>query len=86
MRSFLEQNLDKPKPGKLTKFSLGVTDVKIGQAVQEEMSIKCVSDELVLELMRGVRTHLPHFIGCLKQGDMEKAQLGLAHSYSRAKV
>jgi nucleolar protein 56 len=54
LRGFLEQNLDKPKPGKLTKFQLGVTDVKIGQAVQDEMSIKCVSDELVLELMRYV--------------------------------
>jgi nucleolar protein 56 len=55
LRGFLEQNLDKAKPGKLTKFSLGVTDVKIGQAVQEDMFIKCVNDELVLELMRYTR-------------------------------
>lgn len=31
---------------------MGVSDTKIGQAVQEEMSIKCVSDDLVAELLR----------------------------------
>lgn len=86
LKNFLEMNLDKPKPGKLTKFSLGVGDVKIGQAIQDELSIKCINDELVAELLRGVRTHLPHYIKELKNGDQEKAQLGLAHSYSRAKV
>ena len=78
LRGFLEHNLDKAKPGKLTKYSLGVTDVKIGQAVQEEMSIKCVNDELVLELMRYVEISLsrvwcdsrahergPHVLWCL---------------------
>ncbi len=56
LRGFLEQNLDKAKPGKLTKYKLGVTDVKIGQAIQEEMQISCVNDELVLELMRYIPT------------------------------
>ena len=86
LKLFLEVNLDKPKPGKLTKYSLGVSDTKIGQAVQEEMSIKCESDELVLELLRGIRYHFSHYISALRPGDMERAQLGLAHSYSRAKV
>lgn len=52
LRSFLELNLEKAKTGKLTKYSLGVADVKIGQAIQESMSIKCVNDELVSELLR----------------------------------
>ncbi|KAK8495510.1 hypothetical protein V6N12_046199 [Hibiscus sabdariffa] len=44
------------------------------------------SEEFVLELLRGVRLHIDKFIKDLKPGDLEKAQLGLAHSYSRAKV
>ena len=37
-------------------------------------------------MIRGVRQHFSHFVGALAGGNLEKAQLGLAHSYSRAKV
>merc|ERR1712153_288730 len=43
-------------------------------------------NDLTLELFRGVRLHLSSFIDGLKQTDLEKAQLGLAHSYSRSRV
>ncbi|XP_057761728.1 nucleolar protein 56-like isoform X2 [Arachis stenosperma] len=43
-------------------------------------------NEFVSELLRGVRLHFDKFVGDLKTGDLEKAQLGLGHSYSRAKV
>ena len=33
-----------------------------------------------------MRLHFAKFIPALRQGDVEKAQLGLGHSYSRAKV
>jgi nucleolar protein 56 len=36
--------------------------------------------------LRGIRSHFTKFIKELKGGDLEKAQLGLGHSYSRAKV
>jgi len=39
-----------------------------------------------LELFRGIRQHFSKFIKELKEGDIEKAQLGLGHSYSRCKV
>ena len=39
-----------------------------------------------MELQRGVRQHLDRLVKELKEGDIQKAQLGLAHSYSRAKV
>lgn len=42
--------------------------------------------EYVSELLRGVRTHLTRFISQLEDVDLHKAQLGLSHSYSRAKV
>ncbi|XP_076898455.1 nucleolar protein 56-like isoform X1 [Bidens hawaiensis] len=86
LRNFLEVSLPKVKEGKKAKYSLGVADPKIGSHIQEETKIPCQSNEFVSELIRGVRMHFDKFIDNLKAGDLEKAQLGLAHSYSRAKV
>ncbi|OVA17545.1 Nop domain [Macleaya cordata] len=85
LRNFLELNL-KIKEGKKPKFSLGLAEPKIGSHISEETKIPCQSNELVLELLRGVRLHFDRFIKDLKPFDLEKAQLGLGHSYSRAKV
>ncbi|KAF3436847.1 hypothetical protein FNV43_RR19600 [Rhamnella rubrinervis] len=86
LRSFLQLNLPKVKEGKKAKFSLGVGEPKIGSHIFEVTKIPCQSNEYVVELLRGVREHFPTFIKNLKPGDLEKAQLGLGHSYSRAKV
>ncbi|KAK4256963.1 hypothetical protein QN277_006616 [Acacia crassicarpa] len=86
LRSFLELNLPKVKEGKKAKFSLGVADPKIGSQIAELTTIPCQSNEFVGELLRGVRLHFDKFLKDLKPGDLEKAQLGLGHSYSRAKV
>ncbi|THF96445.1 hypothetical protein TEA_020632 [Camellia sinensis var. sinensis] len=86
LRNFLELTLPKVKDGKKPKFSLGVAEPKIGSHVFEVTKIPCQSNEFVLELIRGVRLHFDRFIENLKPGDLEKAQLGLGHSYSRAKV
>ncbi|XP_017973846.1 PREDICTED: nucleolar protein 56 [Theobroma cacao] len=86
LRSFLELNLPKVKEGKKSKFSVGVAEPKLGSHISETTKITCQSGEFVLELLRGVRLHFDKFIKDLKPGDLEKAQLGLGHSYSRAKV
>ncbi|KAL3512577.1 hypothetical protein ACH5RR_025294 [Cinchona calisaya] len=86
LRNFLELNLPKVKEGKKPKFSLGLAEPKLGSHIHEETKIPCQSNEFVLELLRGVRLHFDKFIQNLKPGDLEKAQLGLGHSYSRAKV
>uniref|UniRef100_A0A7N0UZ57 Nucleolar protein 56 n=1 Tax=Kalanchoe fedtschenkoi TaxID=63787 RepID=A0A7N0UZ57_KALFE len=86
LRNFLELNLPKVKEGKKAKYSLGVSEPKIGSHISEETKIPCQSNEFVLELLRGVRFHFDRFLKDLKPGDLEKAQLGLGHSYSRAKV
>lgn len=87
LKSFLEMNLPKVKPGKKTKYQLGLFDGKLGQSVQQEMGISCkVSDEVVRELIRGIRTYFEKFIKGLREGDVEKSALGLSHSYSRSKV
>ncbi|XP_047311627.1 nucleolar protein 56-like [Impatiens glandulifera] len=86
LRNFLELNLPKVKDSKKAKFSLGVSESKIGAHILEVTKIPCQSNEFVGELIRGVRQHFDKFVKNLKEGDLEKAQLGLGHSYSRAKV
>ncbi|XP_059641083.1 nucleolar protein 56-like [Cornus florida] len=86
LRNFLENSLPKVKEGKKPKFSLGVAEPKIGSHIYEVTKIPCQSNEFVLELLRGVRLHFYRYIKNMKSDDLEKAQLGLGHSYSRAKV
>lgn len=88
LQAFLEMSLPVGKGEKKKKaaVSLGVLEPKLGSAVQEATGIPCQSNDLVLEYTRGIRTHFAHFVSDLKDGDLEKAQLGLAHSYSRSKV
>ncbi|KAG9130733.1 hypothetical protein Leryth_012692 [Lithospermum erythrorhizon] len=86
LRNFLELTLPKIKEGKKPKYSLGVAEPKLGSHIFENTKIPCQSNEFINELLRGVRQHFDKFISNLKSGDLEKAQLGLGHSYSRAKV
>lgn len=84
LSEFLTVNL--PKPDKKNKqYQLGVGDAKLGAAIQESLSIPCVCDEFVQEMFRGIRLHFHSFID-LPLPDVEKAQLALAHAYSRTKV
>jgi len=86
LSAFLEQNLPKVKAGKKPKFVLGVYEPKLGSAIQESLGVPCVANELTSEMLRGVRQHFDRFVKGLADGALKKAQLGLAHSYSRAKV
>lgn len=83
LRSFLELSFQNSKA---KEFVLGVADSKLGASISEGTKISCRSNEFMLELLRGVRLHFERFIKDLKPGDIEKSQLGLGHSYSRAKV
>lgn len=88
LKNFLEMNLPKhkAKAGKAPKFYLGVSDPKMGTAVQETTGLPCNSNETVSEILRGIRNHFHKYVKGLDGGVLEKSQLGLAHSYSRAKV
>ena len=87
LSSFLEQNLPKSKSVKKCSFTLGVSDAKMGTGIQEELQIKCQAAEpVVAELLRGVRNHFGTMMKDLDDKDIKVSQLGLAHSYSRAKV
>jgi len=86
LKNFLQTNFPKAKPGNLSKYVLGVSDEKIGSAIQEGLGIQCQKNSSIQELLRGVRVHFHKYVKELKDGDLEKAQRGLSHSYSRAKV
>ncbi|KAF1391347.1 hypothetical protein PFLUV_G00041180 [Perca fluviatilis] len=83
LKLFLETNL--PLSGK-KKAVLGVSDAKIGAALQEEFSISIQTGGVVAEIARGVRLHFHSLVKGLTALAASKAQLGLGHSYSRAKV
>ncbi|NWR40058.1 NOP56 protein, partial [Tachuris rubrigastra] len=78
--------LDTALPPKRKKVVLGVGDAKMGAAVQEELGVQCQTGGVVAELMRGIRLHFPALVRGLTAQSAAKAQLGLGHSYSRAKV
>jgi len=88
LRDWLEVSLPKAKKSgqEKVKFKLGVEDVKLGNSISEALKIKVINNELVLELIRGIRMHFTKFIKDLSDADLAQAQLGLSHSYSRAKV
>uniref|UniRef100_A0A3P9IVH2 Nucleolar protein 56 n=1 Tax=Oryzias latipes TaxID=8090 RepID=A0A3P9IVH2_ORYLA len=83
LKLFLETNL--ALSGK-KKASLGVSDAKIGAALQEELNISIQTGGVVAEITRGIRLHFHSLVKGLTSLAASKAQLGLGHSYSRAKV
>ncbi|KAM6441144.1 nucleolar protein 56 isoform 1-T2 [Liasis olivaceus] len=82
LRLLLETSL----PAKRKKVLVGVGDPKIGAAIQEELGYPCQAGGVVAELTRGIRLHFHSLIKGLTAQAASKAQLGLGHSYSRAKV
>jgi len=84
LKVFLETNV--PVGKKKSKVQLGISDAKIGSSIQESCNIQCESGAAVLEICRGIRFHFHKLITGLTAATSGKAQLGLGHSYSRAKV
>lgn len=92
LSEFLKENLPKPS-SKKAAYSVGVLDKSLGTAVKAAVGMDCVSDDVVFELVRGIRQHSAKLMSGLTAHSSEematlqgKAQLGLGHSYSRAKV
>nr|XP_040058596.1 nucleolar protein 56 [Gasterosteus aculeatus aculeatus] len=83
LKLFLETNLPLSRKKKLM---LGVSDAKIGAALQEEFTVSIQTGGVVAEICRGLRLHFHSLVKGLTGLAASKAQLGLGHSYSRAKV
>ena len=84
LKVFITNNI--PQGKKKSKVLLGVADTKLGSAIQETLDIHCTSGGVVAELIRGIRLYFPKLVSGLTALATAKAQLGLGHSYSRAKV
>lgn len=84
LKAFLEMNL--AKAGKKSKVVLGVCDANLGGSIKEVLEYDCQVNDLVREMVRGIRLHAEKLLSQLKDGDIGRAQLGLGHAYSRSKV
>merc|ERR1719228_2022843 len=80
--SFLDTNM--PKKGK--GCVLGVSDSKLSAGINDACNIKCSHIGVIPEVIRGIRQHFPKLVKGFSAVTSDKAQLGLSHSYSRAKV
>lgn len=86
--SLLEINL--PKSGKKHKITLGVSDKNLAGSIKAAFpGLECETadtSEVVQDMLRGIRQHSSKLLKQLQDGDVERAQLGLGHAYSRARV
>ncbi|KAK5689382.1 Nucleolar protein 56 [Elasticomyces elasticus] len=90
LRTVLESNLPKVGKKEKKKITLGVSDKNLAGSVKAGFpGIECETgetSELVGDLLRGLRMHSEKLLKSLQTGDVSRAQLGLGHAYSRAKV
>jgi len=86
--NFLETNV--PQGGKKTaiELGLGLGADKLAASIQEKFPHITVirNSQTISELCRGIRYHFNEFVDKMTPEDLQQAQLGLAHSYSRCKV
>jgi nucleolar protein 56 len=95
LASFLDLSLTKEKDLVLAvgdanlagniKAQLGYLTLIIGK-LKCNKRFECEVNDYTREVLRSIRTYFPQLMAQLKDGDIDRAQLGLGHSYSRSKV
>jgi nucleolar protein 56 len=84
LAEFLSSNLPSVKK---SKFRLAVADSSLPQALNERFpNLKCEKSDVTDELIRGLRFHFDHIVKGFDMKNLGRAQLGLAHAYSRSQV
>ncbi|KAF2717204.1 Nop-domain-containing protein [Polychaeton citri CBS 116435] len=90
LKTVLEANLPKSGKKEKKKTVLGVGDKGLAGSVKAGFpGLECETpetSELCADLLRGLRLHAEKLLKSLQAGDISRAQLGLGHAYSRAKV
>lgn len=61
-------------------------DLQFGNAIRDTLGIACDTSDAAQEVLRGIRLHASKLLKGLQFDDLKKAQLGLGHAYSRAKL
>lgn len=87
LKKFLKEEF-KPLRQKDDSISekLAVADPKLGKAISKKFPIQVVSDQIIMELMRGIRSQLEGLISDIQQEELNVMTLGLSHSMSRHKL
>ena len=84
--NFLELNLPRRKKSG-TKVLLGIGDKSVAQGIKSKLKgVECDTSQITATLLRGVRQHASKLLDQLQTGELEQAQLGLGHAYSRDQV
>ncbi|OQO12415.1 Nucleolar protein 56 [Cryoendolithus antarcticus] len=90
LRTTLEANLPSSGKKEKKKVTLGVGDRNLAGSIKADFpGVECETpetSEIVADLLRGIRLHSEKLLKGLQSGDVSRAQLGLGHAYSRAKV
>ncbi|KAF5336243.1 hypothetical protein D9758_014355 [Tetrapyrgos nigripes] len=84
LQSLIELNLS--KPSKKSNICLAVSDSTLGGNIKDATGVQCEASEKAQNIIRGIRLHAGKLLKGLQDDDLTKAQLGLGHSYSRAKL
>lgn len=88
LATVIEANI--PKSTGKAKVTLGVSDKNLAGNIKAAFPyLVCETpetSEVTAELLRGIRQHSQKLLKQLQEGDISRAQLGLGHAYSRAKV
>lgn len=81
LKKMLKRVIDKDVQDQLL-----VADAKLGNAIKDKLSLQCVSNTAVQELMRCIRSQSDSLLAGLPKKEMTAMALGLAHSLSRYKL
>ncbi|KAI0715662.1 Nop-domain-containing protein [Cerioporus squamosus] len=83
LQSVLELNLSKPKKGSSVVL---VANPHLAPEIKKQLGITCAPAEIATDILRGIRQHAAKLLKGMQDEDLTKAQLGLGHAYSRAKL
>lgn len=90
LQTVVESNIPKASKKSKKPIVLGVGDKGLAGSLKAAFpGLECETpetSELVGDLLRGLRLHAEKLLKNLQQGDISRAQLGLGHAYSRARV
>lgn len=84
LKTLLELNLS--KPSKKSSVVLAVVDSTLANGIKDATGIQCDATDKAQEIVRGIRLHATKLLKGIQSDDLKQAQLGLGHSYSRAKL
>eukprot|EP00455_Lapot_gusevi_P026184 TRINITY_DN2764_c0_g2_i9.p2 TRINITY_DN2764_c0_g2~~TRINITY_DN2764_c0_g2_i9.p2 ORF type:complete len:476 (-),score=194.61 TRINITY_DN2764_c0_g2_i9:196-1623(-) len=82
LKKFLKKNI----VSKELSDELGVIDAKLGGLIKDKLGISCIHDNVVEELLRGVRNQMHSLLTGLSEADYRSMVLGLSHSLCRYKI